>query len=279
MLPTLLSLGLALGAYLFYDGLTRPRPLLPPRLQLARLEPWLRRTGVARLTPRVFLLLSAGSAIATGVFAQWRLGWVIMTLSSAGLGALVPAAWVQAAQERREALIESALVEAIALLRDAIRAGMGVEEAIAGLAHGGPVLLRAEFAAVTREARFNGLSIALTGLEHRLATSLARTIVRTLVLDDRMGSRQISRVLDRLAHAMGEQRRVRAELRAVQARQVLAARIVTLIPPTLLLLMRLLSPAYVAYFGTVAGETWLGGCVLLNAAGHWLMRRMARLPQ
>jgi tight adherence protein B len=279
VLPTLLSLGLALGAYLFYDGLTRPRPLLSPRLQIARLEPWLRRTGVPWLTPHLFLLLSAGIALALGVFAQLRLGWIVLTLSSAVLGALAPTAWVQSVQERREALIEGALVEAISLLRDSIRAGLGVEEAIAGLARGGPALLRAEFATVTREARFNGLASALTRLEHRLVTPLARTVVRTLVLDDRMGSRQVSRVLDRLAHATGEQRRVRAELRAVQARQVLAARIVTLIPPTLLLVMRLLSPAYVAFFGTIAGETWLGGCVMLIASGYWLMRRMARLPQ
>ncbi len=279
MLPALLSLSLALGAYLFYDGLTRPRPLLPSRWRLARLEPWLRQTGAPWLTPRVFLMLSAGVALSVGVVLQLRLGWLVLTLSCAGLGALAPTIWVQAAQERREAALEGALVEAITQLRDAIRTGMGVEEAIAGLARGGPVLLRQEFATVTREARFNGLARALIGLEHRLATPLARTVVRTLVLDDRMGSRQVSRVLDRLAHAMGEQRRVRAELRAVQARQVLAARIVTLVPPTLLLLMRLLSPAYVAYFGTVAGETWLAGCVALIGAGYWLMRRMARLPQ
>jgi hypothetical protein len=43
--------------------------------------------------------------------------------------------------------------------------------------------------------------------------------------------------------------------------------------------MHLLSPAYVAYFGTVAGETWLAGCVVLVGTGYWLMRRMARVPQ
>jgi tight adherence protein B len=279
VLPALLSLSLALGAYLFYDGLTRPRPLLSPRWRLARLAPWLAQTGVPWLTPRLFLMLSGGVALSLGAVAQWWLGWFVLTLSCAGLGALAPTIWVQTAQERREVAIEGAPVEAITQLRDAIRAGMGVEEAIADLAHGGPALLRQEFAAVTREARFNGLARALIGLEHRLATPLVKTVVRTLVLDDRMGSRQISRVLDRLAHAMGEQRRVRAELRAVQARQVLAARIVTLVPPTLLLLMHLLSPAYVAYFGTVAGETWLAGCVVLVGTGYWLMRRMARVPQ
>ena len=73
MLPALLSLGLALGAYLFYDGLTRPRPLVPGHLRPVRLEPWLRQTGATWLTPHAFLLLSAGIALSLGAVAQWRI--------------------------------------------------------------------------------------------------------------------------------------------------------------------------------------------------------------
>ena len=44
--------------------------------------------------------------------------------------------------DRRRAAVQDALVEAIEQLRDAIRTGLSVQEALAGLARSGPSALR-----------------------------------------------------------------------------------------------------------------------------------------
>ena len=150
---------------------------------------------------------------------------------------------------------------------------------LGGLALTGPVLLRPEFATLTREARYLGFARALEGLRQRLENPLLETTIHTLQINDRLGGRQVSTVLDGLAQAMRAQGRVRAEMRAAQAKQVLAARIVALIPFVVLLVLRTAASGYAAFFATPIGEVWLAGCVASVVAGYWLMRRLGRLPQ
>ncbi len=279
VLPLILSLSLAAGIALIYDGLTRPQLASgTPRLaQLA--EVWLRGAGVHGVRAGDFVLVSVGSGLAAGVIAQLWLGLPVVSVGVALFGATLPAALFRARQERRQVAIEAAVVEAVGQLRDAIRAGLSVEAGLAGLAQTGPALLRPEFAAVAREARYLGMARALDGLRHRVENPLLDTTMSILQLNDRLGGRQVSLVLDRLAQATRAQGRVRAEIRAAQTKQVLSARIVALIPLIVLLLLRTAAPGYAAFFGTTTGELWLAGCVASVAVGYRMMRRMARLPR
>lgn len=279
LLPLLLSLGLAAGVYLVYDGLTRPDAPIRGTSLNERAVVWLRRAGVQDVAVREFVLVSFASGGVVALVAQLWLGLPVVSVGAGALGAALPAAIFQAREERHQAAIEAAVVEAIGQLRDAIRAGLNVEAGIAGLAQAGPLLLRAEFAAVTREARYLGFARAIDGLRHRLENPLLDTTLRMLQLNDRLGGRQVSTLLDGLAQASRAQGRVRAEARAAQARQVLAARIVALIPCVVLLVLRTAAPGYADFFATPVGELWLAGCAVSVAVGYGLMRRMARLPR
>ena len=279
MLPLVCSLSLAASVYLLYDGLTRPVATEHSVRLNERIERWLRRAGVHGVAARDFALASLGAGLAGGVIAQLWLRLPVVSIGVAGLGAALPAAFFQARQERRQAALEAAVVEAIAQLRDAIRAGLSVEAGLGGLATTGPVLLRPEFATLTREARYLGFARALEGLRQRLENPLLETTIHTLQINDRLGGRQVSTVLDGLAQATRAQGRVRAEMRAAQAKQVLAARIVALIPFVVLLVLRTAASGYAAFFATPIGEVWLAGCVASVVAGYWLMRRLGRLPQ
>lgn len=279
MLPLILSLGLAAGVALVYDGLTRPEHTSHAQGLAQRMEIWLRRAGVHGVAARDFVVVSIAGGLAAGIVAQLWLGLPVVSVGAMGLGATLPAALLHARQERRQAAIEAAVVEAIGQLRDAIRAGLSVEAGVAGLAETGPALLRPEFAATAREARYVGFARALEGLRGRLENPLLDTALQTLALNDRLGGRQVGPVLDRLAQATRAQGRVRAEIRAAQAKQVLAARIVALVPFLVLLVLRTASPGYASFFATPAGEAWLAGCVVSVALGYGMMRRLARLPQ
>src|SRR5487761_761058 len=101
MVPLILSLGLAAGVFLIYDGLTRP-PTAPNRRRLAtRMAVWLRRAGVPDVGARDFVLLSLVGGLVAGFVAQRWLGLPVVSIGVALFGAALPTVFLQARQERR----------------------------------------------------------------------------------------------------------------------------------------------------------------------------------
>ena len=277
MIPVLLSVGFGAAVYLLYEGLTNPRPARGDASRLRGLEEFLTRAGLA-VTPRDFLLFSLGSGLAVGLLVQLFLGWGVVSVVAAGLGAAAPAAYYLHRHDRRRAAVQAALVEAIAQLRDAIRTGLSVPEALVALTRSGPEVLRPEFAALAREMRMAGLEPALAAMRDRLADPLWDLAAGALTLNASVGGRNVSAVLDRLVHAARAQLRAQEELRAQQSKNVLSARIVAAVPLALLVVVRALNPAYLAVFDTAAGQLVLAACVASVAVGYLGMLWITRLP-
>jgi tight adherence protein B len=268
----LLSLLLGAGVYLLYDGLTDPRPPADASPRLRRVEEFLVRAGLRDVTPRDFLLFSLGAGLLTGLLAQALLGWGVVSVLAGLVGALAPLAYYLRRHDRRRAAVQSALVDAIAQLRDGIRTGLSVPETLAGLARTGPEALRADVARLVRDARLIGFERALGEMRDRLADPVFDMVAASLLLNDRLGGRHVSRVLDRLAHA------TREELRAAQARNVLSARIVAAVPLVALVAVRQVNPAYLAVFDDPLGQVVLAGCVASTALGYAAMLWITRPP-
>lgn len=278
MIPLSLSVVFGLGIYLAYEGLTRPLPPKPESRRLRRVEEFLVRAGLRDVTPRGFILFSVGSGLLTGLLAQLFLGWGLVSLVALPIGAVVPFVYYVHRHDHRRALVQAALVESISQLHDSIRAGFAVQEALINLAHSGPVTLRREFAILAREMRLLGFEPALTGFRDRLADPVFDVVCASLILNDRLGGRNVSQVLDHLAHATREQLRIAQELRAYQARNVLSARIVAAVPLVVLIGIRQVNPRYLAVFDTVWGQMVLAGCLLSIVVGYAAMVWTTRLP-
>jgi tight adherence protein B len=263
--------------YLTYDGLAHPRTsgLLP---RLVGVHEFLVRAGLREVTPRDFVLFSVGSGALSALVAQAFLGWGVLSALAGALGLLAPYAYYIRRHDRRRTAIQVALVEAIEQVRDAIRTGLSVPEALAGLARTGPEVLHGEFAALGREARLLGFEPALAALRDRLADPLFDVVAAALVVNDRLGGRQVSQVLDRLADSTRAQLRIQHELRAQQGRTVLSARIVALAPLVALVGLRATNPRYLSVFDSLPGQLVLLGCALGVALGYAAMLYLTRLP-
>jgi len=278
-LPLVLSVLFGVGVYLLYDSLTRPLP--PPsraddRLRHAR--EFLIRAGLYDVTPRDFVVFSIGAGALAGILAQLLLGWPLVSALSAAFGAAAPFLYYTQRHDRRRAAVQTALAEAIAQLRDGIRSGLSVPEALLGLARNGPEALRGEFTTLVREARLIGFEPALNGMRARLADPIFDVVSAALVLNDRVGGRNVTQVLDRLAQATRAQQRIQEELRAHQSRNVLSARIVAAVPLLVLFGIRAISPEYLNLFNSWWGQLLLVGCLASVAIGYAAMRWLARLP-
>ena len=278
MIPLLLSLALAGGVYLTFDGLVRPRERLlgPLRLQAAR--EFLIRAGLHDVTARDFCFFSIASGGLSALVAQLFLGWGAVSGLIGGLGLLAPYAYYVRRHDRRRSAIQDALVEAIEQLRDAIRTGLSVQDALGGLARTGPEALRAEFASLSRDARLLGFDSALAAMRDRLADPVFDMVACALAINDRLGGRLVSQVLDRLAEATRAQLRIEHEVRALQGRTVLSARIVAAAPLIALVGLRASSPRYLAIFDSLSGQMVLLGCAASIALGYAAMLYLTRLP-
>ncbi len=278
MIPLLLSVTFGAGIYLLYEGLTHPREV---RLQLhtpTALDDFLRRAGLPDVTPRDFALFSLCAGLVTGLLAQLLLGWPIVSILAALFGLFAPLAYYVQRHDRRRAALQNALVEAIAQLRDAIRTGLSVQDALVGLARTGPETLRPEFATLVREMRLVDSETALSNMRDRLADPLFDVVAATLILNDRLGGRNVSQVLDRLAHATRAQLRIQDELRAYQAQTVMSARVVAAMPVLVLVVIRQLNPRYLAVFNDWSGQVLLALCLVSIVIGYVSMLWLTRMP-
>ena len=278
MIPVLLSAGLAAGVYLAYEGLTQPRAPADNTVRLRGLHDFLRRAGLRDVTPREFLLFSIAAAVVAGGAAQLFLGWVLVSALAAAVALMAPYAYYIRRHDRRRAAVEAALVEAIEQLRDAIRTGLSVQEALGGLARTGPEPLRPEFATLGRELRLLGFEGALRSMRDRLADPVFDIVAASLAINDRLGGRQVSHVLDRLAEATRAQLRIQQEVRAQQGRTVLSARIVAAAPLVALVGLRTTNPGYLSIFDSVWGQMVLVGCAACVGFGYAAMLYLTRLP-
>jgi tight adherence protein B len=278
VIPLLLSVALASGVYLTYAGLAQPREqLLPPR-RLVAVRDFLVRAGLRGVTPRDFVLFSLASGTFAALVTQLFLGWGMISAVGAGLGLLAPYAYYIRRHDRRRAQVQAGLVEGIEQLRDGIRTGLSVQEALAGLARSGPEVLRSEFATLSREARLLGFDGALAAMRDRLADPLFDVLAAALAVNDRLGGRQVSQVLDRLAESARAQLRIQHEVHAQQGRTVLSARIVAAAPLVVLLGLRATNPRYLSIFDSVWGQMVLLGCALAVGLGYAAMLYLTRLP-
>jgi tight adherence protein B len=278
VIPLLLSLGLAGGVYLTYEGLVRPRASSLGPLRLDGLREFLVRAGLPNVTPRDFFLFSLASGGLSALVAQLFLGWGVISGLAGGLGLLAPYIYYIRRHDRRRAEIQDGLVEAIEQVRDAIRTGLSVPEAMAGVARTGPRALRSEFATLTRDARLIGFDAALQAMRDRLADPVFDVVASALVLNDRLGGRQVSQVLDRLADATRAQLRIQHEVRAHQGRTVLSARIVAAAPLVALIGLRAANPRYLSVFDSVSGQLALICCAVSVGLGYAAMLYLTRLP-
>ena len=278
MVPLLLSVTLGAGIYLLYEGLTNPRPSAPTGRRLRGVEEFMTRAGLHEVTPRGFVTFSLATGVAMGIVAQLLLGWGVVSLIAASLAVAAPFVYYVQRHDRRRASVQVALADAIGQLRDGIRAGLSVQESLVGLARSGPETLRPEFATLVREMRLAGFEPAVEAIQERLADPVFDVVAATLVLNDRLGGRNVSQVLDRLAQATRAEMRVQQELRAFQARNVLSARVVAAVPLLVLVALRQVNPGYLAIFDDLPGQMLLAGCFASVAVGYGGMLWMTRLP-
>lgn len=273
----LVGLGFGLGLLLAWSAFALPRAPRPPRPE-SRLRRLLDEAGMAGVATRSLVLLCVGCGLVALVSAQLVSGaWPVAVVFGAMAGWL-PFAVVAARVRRRRAEFAEVWPEAVDNLASAVRAGLSLPEALAGLATRGPEPLRPTFAAFALDYQVTGrFSDSLDRLKLRLSDPVGDRVVEALRIAREVGGGELGRLLRHLSSYLRDDARTRAELESRQAWTVNGARLAAAAPWVVLLILTF-QPEVIARYSSPAGAAVIFGGAACCLLAYRLMVRIGRLP-
>lgn len=237
----------------------------------------LRRAGFERVPVAVFagaacvlgLTLGAVGLAVTGVIA-------VAAIALVG-GCALPFMVVRVRSTQRRNQNRLVWPDIVDHLVASVRSGVALPEGVADLAQSGPVVLRDDFAAFTRQYRLTGsFRVALDDLKDRLADPTADRILETLRMSRDVGGAELPTVLRSLGSYLREEQAVRHEVEAKQSWVMNAAKLGAAAPWIILLMLATRPEAAIA-FNSVEGAIVILIGLGITIVAYLLMLRIAKL--
>lgn len=274
----LVGLGVGIGLLLVWSAFFVPRGPRQVSRTGGRLSEVLARAGLGTVSPVAFVTLCGVLAAAVGIALQAVTSTAPVALVFAGGAAYVPLALVRARARRRQAEFADVWPDAVDNLASAVRAGMSLPDALAGLGDRGPEPLRPAFAAFALDYQVTGrFGDCLDRLKARLADPVGDRVVEGLRIAREVGGGELGRLLRNLSGYLRDDARLRSEMESRQSWTVNGARLAVAAPWIVLLMMSFQGEVirrYASPTGTVVLAVGAGLCVV----AYRLMTWIGRLP-
>ncbi len=203
-------------------------------------------------------------------------GSVAASLATAALAAAV-------VRNRRLRATEAAAVEirrswpdAIRMVAGTMRSGASVRNALVDLATAGPAPLRNALSQFVAREQILGVGGALRALGDELADPVADRVIEVLVLAHDRGGTLVPALLDEVAASLAEDLAAEDEIATQALEQRLNARIVTVAPWAVLVLLVLRDGPYRSFYASSAGALVVGVGGTLTLLGGLAVARLGR---
>lgn len=211
----------------FTPRILEPFPLLSRFFSRRRFAQWLEReikrahvNWDVGTTLAILLLLTVSSFSLTAIVASllapeisplWRFVIAIMV---AAISPYAVISWLRYKQRQFIRRVETVLPDTLALMANALRAGMGFGQAIELVAMEGLPPLREEFAVVNRAIALGAsLDEALQGLIERVPSAELELVITAVLVQREVGG-SLARLLDIAASTVRNRIRLRQEIRS-----------------------------------------------------------------
>jgi tight adherence protein B len=274
----LVGLGVGAGLLLIWSAFVMPRAERPMVRSSGRTARLLARAGLAEVSVSGFVLLCLATGVLTAFLMQLVSGTPPVALAFGAMAGWLPVATVSARARRRHREFAEVWPEAVDNLVSAVRAGMSLPDALAGLGARGPEPLRAAFDQFALDYQVTGrFGESLDQLKTRLADPVGDRVVEGLRVAREVGGGELGRLLRNLSGYLRDDVRTRSELESRQAWTVNGARLAVASPWLVLLFMSFQSEVvhrYASPGGVVVLTVGAGLCVV----AYRLMMRIGRLP-
>lgn len=274
----LVGLGFGLGLALIWSAFFLPRAVDTGDDGPSRLETLLQRAGLPSVSPRSFIALCVILGLTILLFIQVVSRTFPVALTFGSMAAYFPVAVVSGRARRRQREFAEVWPEAVDNLASAVRAGMSLPEALAGLGERGPEALRPAFRRFALDYQVSGrFSESLDKLKAHLADPVGDRVVEGLRIAREVGGGELGRLLRSLSSYLRDDARTRSELEARQAWTVNGARL-AVAAPWLVLFFLCFQPEVISRYSSPGGVLVLIGGMVACVVAYRLMMRIGRLP-
>lgn len=275
----LVGLGVGVGLLLVYSAFAIPRGSVSTGDRgPGRLAALLSRAGLAQVRVRSLLVLCVAVGAVTGVVIQAVSGTTPVAVVFGLMGAYLPIAMVSGRARRRRREFAEVWPEAVDNLASAVRAGMSLPDALAGLGQRGPEPLQPAFAQFGMDYQLSGrFGECLDRLKERLADPVGDRVTEGLRIAREVGGGDLGRLLRNLSTYLRDEARTRSEMESRQAWAVNGARL-AVAAPWLVLLMMSLQSQVIHRYASVGGVLVLAIGAVVCLVAYRLMMRLGRLP-
>jgi tight adherence protein B len=272
-----LGLGVGVGLLLCWSAFVLPRAPRGPR-RPAGTDALLARAGLASVSSTSLWLLCVACALVVLLLAEVVTRTPPVAVAFGLMAGYLPVAIVAGRARRRQREFAEVWPEAVDNLASAVRAGMSLPEALAGLAARGPEALREPFAQFALDYQVSGrFGDCLDRLKDRLSDPVGDRVVEGLRIAREVGGGELGRLLRNLSAYLRAEARTRAELEARQAWAVNGARL-AVAAPWLVLLFLSFQPDVIQRYSSAAGAVVLAGGAAACVVAYRVMLRIGRLP-
>lgn len=273
----LVGLGVGVGLLLIWSAFYVPLQPRPSRTE-GRVRQLLARAGLGGVSTRSFAMLCGGCGLVALLAIQVISGAFPVALAFGVMAAYLPVAVVAGRARRRQREFAEVWPEAVDNLASAVRAGMSLPEALAGLGTRGPEPLRPAFQAFALDYQVSGrFADCLDRLKAELSDPVGDRVAEGLRVAREVGGGELGRLLRNLSAYLRDDARTRSELESRQAWTVNGARLAVAAPWVVLFLL-CFQPDVIQRYASPAGAVviFIGAACCLVA--YSLMVRIGRLP-
>jgi tight adherence protein B len=178
-------------------------------------------------------------------------------------------------KKRREAAFLKALPDAVDVIVRGIKAGLPLFESIKVVAVDAPEPLRSEFLAII-ETQAIGMPLgdACARLYERMPVPEANFFGIVVAIQQKSGG-NLSEALGNLSKVLRDRKKMAEKIQAMSMEAKASAGIIGALPPIVMILVYLTTPAYISLLWTdPTGQLMLVGCVTWMSIGIMVMKKM-----
>jgi tight adherence protein B len=178
-------------------------------------------------------------------------------------------------KKRREAAFLKALPDAVDVIVRGIKAGLPLFESIKVVAADAPEPLRSEFLAIIETQAIDmPLGDACARLYERMPVPEANFFGIVVAIQQKSGG-NLSEALGNLSKVLRDRKKMAEKIQAMSMEAKASAGIIGALPPIVMILVYLTTPAYISLLWTdPTGQLMLVGCVTWMSIGIMVMKKM-----
>ncbi|MFB7251735.1 type II secretion system F family protein [Microbacterium sp. NPDC056234] len=239
----------------------------------------LEEAGLGSIRSRTLIMVMLALAAATAAVVWLLTGLAALAVIAALAAAAAPVTYLRGRRLRLRKARRQLWPDVCDLLIAAIRVGLSLPDAVAGLAESAPQAVRPAFAVFARDLRATGrFESSLDRLKTALADPIADRIIETLRMARQVGGTDLTGVLRALSSSVREDAALRGEVEARQS-WIHGAAVLGVVAPWVILGLLVMRPEGVDAYGTAEGVLVIIAGAAVSVLAFRIMVRVGRLAE